>query len=71
MFIILPDQHSGLRDVENNIQNINFAELEGSKSEVALHLPKFKIESKLDLKPILRNVNVKNIFSIITSIIFH
>ncbi|XP_053596780.1 leukocyte elastase inhibitor-like isoform X1 [Microplitis demolitor] len=62
MFIILPDQHSGLRDVENNIQNINFAELEGSKSEVALHLPKFKIESKLDLKPILRNMGITEIF---------
>ncbi|XP_057318329.1 serpin A11-like [Microplitis mediator] len=62
MFIILPDKHSGLRDVENRIHNINFSSLEGPKREVALHLPKFKIESKLDLKPILRNMGITEMF---------
>lgn len=63
MIIILPDETSGgIHEIQNNLHLVNWTQLPGIEEEVALHLPKFKIESKLDLKPTLQNVTIKNTF---------
>lgn len=60
MVIILPNKVDGLPAVENKIANGgNLNEIFGqmSRQEVNLALPKFKIETTLDLKGILTKVN--------------
>lgn len=59
MFIILPNEINGLLNVESNLYKIDFGRLRGYKSSVDLYLPKFKIESKFDLKEILEKVIIK------------
>lgn len=61
MIIILPHNGVNIHDVENNINKIDFTRLKGSTMKMALHLPKFKIESKFNLKPTLQDV-IRKIF---------
>ncbi|XP_053596778.1 leukocyte elastase inhibitor isoform X1 [Microplitis demolitor] len=62
MFIILPNEINGLLNVESNLYKIDFGRLRGYKSSVDLYLPKFKIESKFDLKEILEKLGISEIF---------
>lgn len=59
MTIILPNLGVDIRDVERNISKLPRIQYRGATSKVALHLPKFKIQSKFDLKPILKKVTIK------------
>ncbi|XP_008551577.1 antichymotrypsin-2 [Microplitis demolitor] len=62
MIIILPHNGVNIHDVENNINKIDFTRLKGSTMKMALHLPKFKIESKFNLKPTLQDVGITQMF---------
>nr|APD15628.1 serine protease inhibitor [Cotesia chilonis] len=62
MTIILPNLGVDIRDVERNISKLPRIQYRGATSKIALHLPKFKIESKFDLKPILKKIGINNMF---------
>ncbi|KAG8039127.1 hypothetical protein G9C98_003434 [Cotesia typhae] len=51
-----------IRDVERNISKLPRIQYRGATSKIALHLPKFKIESKFDLKPILKKIGINDMF---------
>ena len=51
MFIILPDEITGLAKVEKNLDKITIDQLlRGITNEVEVYLPKFKIESEIQLR---------------------
>lgn len=63
MFIVLPNEPSGLKDLEKNFTKLNLSRLlTGSITDISLTLPKFKVESKLDLKAPLIGLGLKDIF---------
>ncbi|KAK0173676.1 hypothetical protein PV328_006836 [Microctonus aethiopoides] len=63
MIIILPKYINGLQTVEKNLHKVNFTHfLMGDQYEVDLFLPKFKIESKIDLKVPLSTLGMEEIF---------
>ncbi|CAD6204861.1 GSCOCG00003018001-RA-CDS [Cotesia congregata] len=64
MFVILPNQIGGLSKVEDNLDQINFASLVDHhlKTEIYLHMPKFKVESNLNLEPFLEKMEMSNMF---------
>ena len=51
MVIILPNEIEGLLDVQKKLQNVSLTNIlnQGIEEEVQLHLPKFKVESKMIL----------------------
>lgn len=57
----MPVEFEGLAQIKRNIDKINITEVlkTGLCSVLEIHLPKFKIETKTDLKPILQKVNSK------------
>lgn len=59
MVVILPNEINGLENVRQNLEKINLSEMlnSGFKREVELYMPKFEIESEIDLKPVLINVS--------------
>ncbi|XP_075223439.1 leukocyte elastase inhibitor-like isoform X3 [Lycorma delicatula] len=64
MFIILPNEITGLAKMEETLSTLNLAdELKNlDRCEVIVSLPKFELEKTLDLKDILETLGVKNIF---------
>ncbi|XP_015122619.1 leukocyte elastase inhibitor isoform X2 [Diachasma alloeum] len=63
MFIVLPNEPSGLKDLQQNLTKLDLNRLlSGSLVKVNLSLPKFKVESKLDLKAPLSDLGLKDIF---------
>ncbi|OXU29427.1 hypothetical protein TSAR_002441 [Trichomalopsis sarcophagae] len=64
MVIIVPDEIEGLSAIQENLESFNYTRLAeaGSEREVQLYIPKFKIESTIDLqKPLearLGEINV-------------
>lgn len=58
MVIIVPNEIDGLEEVESKFENINFDGLVsfGNWKRLWLKVPKFKIESTLDMKPIFTKV---------------
>ena len=60
MLIIFPNEIDGLANIENNLEKINFNYTEkfsdSYKSEIVLRLPKFKIETTIDLTESLKQV---------------
>ena len=62
MVIILPDEIEGIKEVENNLEkfNLDYEQSFGnrSKREVRLFLPKFKIETSIDLNETLQQVTL-------------
>ena len=63
--VILPRQKTGLRQLESRLTGDVFEHLRtGAKSDkkVSLKLPKFKTESNVDLKKLLLNVGITEIF---------
>jgi serpin B len=66
MTIILPDSRTGLAELENKLHKINldaFWEDLSQGAYVTVKMPKFKIESKLNLKEVLQNMGMQKIFS--------
>lgn len=63
MIIILPNEVTGLRNIEEGINKIKFERLlSGEQYEIDLFIPKFKIESKIDLKNSLNKLGMKKMF---------
>lgn len=60
MLIILPNEIDGLTNIENNLEkiNLNYAEIFSGyyKPEIKVYLPKFKIETTIDLTVVLKQV---------------
>lgn len=56
LMIILPKEKSGLASLEAYIPEL-VKERRLPKKRVTVHIPKFMIESSIQLKPILQNVN--------------
>ncbi|XP_043281346.1 alaserpin-like [Venturia canescens] len=64
MYIILPNKKSGLKHLEKNFHQITVQQLiaRGTKKKVYIHLPKFKIESEIDLKEPLSRMGMSSMF---------
>lgn len=64
MFIILPNEISDLSRVRESLAEINFKSLENNqiKTEIYLHMPKFKVQSTLKLEPFLEKMGMTNMF---------
>ncbi|XP_074104401.1 antichymotrypsin-2-like isoform X1 [Cotesia typhae] len=63
IIIILPDEISGLGDIEAGLHKLKFERLlSGEQFEIDLFLPKFKIESKIDLKKPLNTLGMNQMF---------
>lgn len=69
MLIVVPKEIDGLREVERNLEKIEiqYEELSYASEKVQLYLPKFKVETTIDLNPHLNEVikyvllyNIKN-----------
>lgn len=60
MLIILPNSKTGLPALEAKLESTNFDEITKNlySQEVNVELPKFKIETELDLKDTLENVRL-------------
>lgn len=58
MFIVLPNDIHGLTTVENNLHKVKLGQClqQAFPSDIELFLPKFKIETTLDLEQSLREV---------------
>ena len=60
MVIILPNEIEGFKEVENNLEKFSLdyekSFKNSSKHEVRLFLPKFKIETSIDLNETLQQV---------------
>ncbi|KAL7301141.1 hypothetical protein TKK_0006115 [Trichogramma kaykai] len=66
MVIIVPNDIDGLKDVEANLEkfDIDYAgEFRRKECEVKLFLPKFKIETTIDMQPHLEKMGVKLAFT--------
>ncbi|XP_012147529.2 alaserpin isoform X3 [Megachile rotundata] len=65
MVIILPNEINGLAEVEKKLQNTNIKDIlnEGYVRDVHLYLPKFKVESKMQLKEPLRKLGLTDMFT--------
>lgn len=63
MMIILPNEINGLAEVEKKLQGTSIMDIlnQGHEREVELYLPKFKIESKIELNDPLSKVSQLNI----------
>jgi len=65
MVIVLPHERTGL---ENVIKNFDASKIEESLKrgrtgeDVHIYMPKFKLETSYDLKPILQSMGIKDIF---------
>lgn len=60
MIVLLPDAKDGLKNLEQNLSNIELYEFSKKMSihRVTLKLPRFKIEQSLELKETLSNVRI-------------
>ncbi|KAK1135511.1 hypothetical protein K0M31_000100 [Melipona bicolor] len=65
MVIILPNEIEGLLDVQKKLQNINLTNIlnQGIEEEIRLHLPKFKVESKMILNNNLIKMGLTDAFT--------
>nr|XP_012147539.1 PREDICTED: antichymotrypsin-2-like isoform X12 [Megachile rotundata] len=65
MVIILPNEINGLAEVEKKLQNTNIKDIlnEGYVRDVHLYLPKFKVESKMELKEPLCKLGLTDMFT--------
>ncbi|XP_066600167.1 serpin B6-like isoform X3 [Prorops nasuta] len=64
MVIILPDEIEGLTEVENKLKGVSLDSLlsKGYEQEVELYLPKFTIESTLELEEPLKKLGMTDMF---------
>lgn len=58
MIIVLPDYANGLEQIERNLETMKLKTLRMKRSEktVDLHLPKFRVESTINLNDVLVQV---------------
>ncbi|XP_017755137.1 PREDICTED: antichymotrypsin-2-like isoform X3 [Eufriesea mexicana] len=65
MVIILPNEIDGLAEVEKKLQTTSLTDIlnQGFEREIQLYLPKFKIESKIELNNILQKMGLIDAFS--------
>lgn len=58
MFIIIPNEINGLKNIETNMGNVKWQEaIAGGKLQhLHLDMPKFKLESTIDIEPLLKEV---------------
>ncbi|XP_014220606.2 antichymotrypsin-2-like isoform X6 [Trichogramma pretiosum] len=65
LVVVVPDEVDGLKHIEANLEKINVdvKHMAFSKREVELYLPKFKIETTLDLIPHLQELGMKLVFT--------
>ncbi|RZC36590.1 Serpin domain containing protein [Asbolus verrucosus] len=61
MTIVLPNDKEGLAALESRIPLV-LSEPSGSREVVSVAVPKFRIEAKLDLRGILRNLGIRKAF---------
>jgi serpin B len=64
MIVLLPDEHNSLKKLKANLNVESFDYLLNNlySQEVDLSLPKFKLESTLELIPVLAKLGTKEIF---------
>lgn len=65
MFVLLPKERGGLKKLQSQVSAKLLAEAAANLRnvpQVLVSLPKFKIESEYDLKPILMEMGVKDVF---------
>ncbi|KAH8312314.1 hypothetical protein KR044_010168, partial [Drosophila immigrans] len=64
MLLILPNIHSGLKQLEKKLQNIPLEDIitQLRSRKVHVKLPKFKTEFSLELSPIFKELGIKKIF---------
>lgn len=64
LVIILPNQRSGLGELEQKLQGVNITNIfdEMTQVEVSVKVPKFRIETTLDLEGPLREMGLGDIF---------
>lgn len=62
MYIILPDEKTTVNVVGDNIYKINFAELTFPVELIDFCMPKFTIENRLSLKPVLQKMGINDLF---------
>jgi len=66
MQVLIPLERNGLRELEEKLKNQNIQDLfekGSSKTSVHIKLPKFKLEKKIDLKQILTDLGMPDMFS--------
>ncbi|XP_048265793.1 antichymotrypsin-2-like isoform X1 [Bombus terrestris] len=65
MVIILPNEINDLSDVEKKLQNISVTNIlsQGHGEEMRLWLPKFKVESNIDLRNVLIEMGLTDAFA--------
>lgn len=65
MIIILPNNIDGLKKLEDKLNKINYGKIResGYKRPVELSLPKFKIESSIDLQSALTKMGMSEMFT--------
>lgn len=59
MFIIVPTKHNGLKYIEEKLHEVNFQKIDHITKNVFIFIPKFKIQSQLNIQTI--GMNVSNI----------
>lgn len=65
MVIIVPHEKEGLQAILNNLESYNQTRLakSGSERDVIIYLPKFKIESEINLEKPLQDLGMTDMFS--------
>uniref|UniRef100_A0A1I8PQY7 Serpin domain-containing protein n=1 Tax=Stomoxys calcitrans TaxID=35570 RepID=A0A1I8PQY7_STOCA len=65
MMILLPDERNGLKEVMEQLKDINLLELTEkiSSDEIILVLPKFKVDFAVDAKNVLQEMGIEKAFS--------
>ncbi|XP_061377960.1 alaserpin-like [Danaus plexippus] len=66
LYVVLPHDVDGINKLEEKLRDPSLLESvisTMSASEVEVYIPKFKIETTIDLKEILENMNVRRLFS--------
>ncbi|KAK9874821.1 hypothetical protein WA026_005629 [Henosepilachna vigintioctopunctata] len=62
LIILLPDKIDGLPEAEKNSEQI-WMHYNYTRTYVKVYLPKFRIESNIDMVPILKNMGITNLFA--------
>jgi len=63
MQIILPNEKDGLAEMEQKLRTFDLSTIQFTKTKVALSLPKFKLETTIDLKKIYMKMGMTKMFS--------
>lgn len=64
MYIMLPNRKDGLQDLEENFDKINMTAIHNDNVmyRIEMYLPKFKIETTLNLNQPLKDIGLGSIF---------